>query len=87
MNPETAPSKVDLQPLLVDIAGLAKLLARSVASLYRDEAAGRLPAGLRLGGSKRWRYDEICDWVRAGAPNRVVWERLATTKGTAEPNG
>lgn len=62
-----------LPPLLIDIGMLSELLHRSVASLHRDDAAGRLPAGLRLGASKRWRYAEIVEWVQAGMPDRAIW--------------
>jgi predicted DNA-binding transcriptional regulator AlpA len=58
-------------PLLVDIKGLSKLLQRSVASLHRDEAEGRLPAGIKIGRSKRWRVAEIKAWVEAGAPSQA----------------
>jgi predicted DNA-binding transcriptional regulator AlpA len=71
----------ELPPLLVDMAGLSRLLARSEASLYRDDAAGRLPAGLKLGASKRWRYSEIVAWVEAGMPCRRTWEALRRAKG------
>jgi predicted DNA-binding transcriptional regulator AlpA len=73
-----------LEPLLVDIRGLSRLLSRSVASLWRDDAAGRLPAGLRIGVSKRWRYSEIVAWTEAGCPDRRTWEAL---RGTAQRNG
>ena len=66
----TAP----LTPLLIDINGLAIVLSRSVASLHRDDAAGRLPAALRIGGSKRWRLSEISEWVKAGCPCRSEWQ-------------
>ena len=55
-------------PLLIDIHTLSALLGRSVASLERDQAAGRLPAPVRLGGSKRWRRADIESWVAAGCP-------------------
>src|ERR1700677_1579306 len=64
----------DVAPLLLDIRGLAKLLSRSVGSLWRDDAAGRLPRAVRIGSSKRWRLDEIRDWVSAGCPSRADWE-------------
>jgi len=59
-----------------NIGGLAVLLARSVPSLHRDDAAGRLPAALRIGGSKRWRYAEIAAWVEAGCPPRAEWSAV-----------
>jgi predicted DNA-binding transcriptional regulator AlpA len=70
-----------LPPLLVDICGLSQLLKRSVASLYRDDSAGRLPAGLKIGASKRWRYSEIVAWVEAGCPSRREWEAQKNTNG------
>jgi predicted DNA-binding transcriptional regulator AlpA len=79
-----ASPAVKLPPLLVDIAALAELLARSVPSLHRDDAAGRLPAGLRIGGSKRWRYSDIVAWVELGCPPRAEFEaRQAAANGRA----
>lgn len=65
-----------LTPMLVDLRGLSALLSRSTASLERDDAAGRLPAALWIGGSKRWRYAEIAAWVEGGCPDRRSWEAL-----------
>jgi predicted DNA-binding transcriptional regulator AlpA len=61
-------------PLLLDIKALAVLLARSVPSLHRDDAAGRLPAAVRIGGSKRWRHSDITAWVEMGCPDRAEFE-------------
>ena len=68
-HPAAAPA-----PLLIDINGLAAALARSVPSLHRDDAAGRLPAAVRIGGSKRWRYADIVEWVALGCPRRAEFE-------------
>jgi predicted DNA-binding transcriptional regulator AlpA len=78
LPPSPAPA---LHPLLVDITCLSDLLRRSVASLYRDDSAGRLPAGLRIGASKRWRYSEIVAWVEAGCPDRKTWEARRNANG------
>jgi prophage regulatory protein len=59
-------------PLLIDIHTLAALLTRSVASLERDQATGRLPAPVRIGGSKKWRRADIEAWVAAGCPARTA---------------
>jgi predicted DNA-binding transcriptional regulator AlpA len=69
-----APPHPEGTPLLIDIHDLARLLDRSVASLYRDAAAGRLPDAVRLGGSKRWRAAEITAWVAAGCPDNRTWQ-------------
>lgn len=62
-------------PLLIDIKCLAVLLNRSVASLERDQAAGRLPAPVRIGSSKKWRRADIEVWVAAGCPARTPTAR------------
>jgi predicted DNA-binding transcriptional regulator AlpA len=78
-----APEAASLPPLLIDMAGLSRLLARSEASLYRDDAAGRIPAGRKLGASKRWIYSEIVAWVDAGMPCRRQWEAMKGTKNAS----
>ena len=70
----TTPEPAGPAPLLIDIHALAALLGRSVASLERDQAAGRVPAPVRLGGSKKWRRAEIEAWVAAGCPPRREWD-------------
>ena len=72
-----------LEPLLVDFAGLAKLLCRSVASLYRDRAAGRLGVEpVRLCGSVRFSVEEVRAWVAAGCPTRRAWEAIKATQNS-----
>src|SRR5262249_27446510 len=63
-----------MAPLLLDINALALVLSRSVPSLYRDDAAGRIPAAVRVGGSKRWRASDIALWVELGCPPRSEFE-------------
>jgi len=63
-----------LNPLLVSIRDLAVLLSRSEIALHRDDAAGRLPRSIRLGGSKRWRRTDIEAWVEMGCPKRAEFE-------------
>jgi predicted DNA-binding transcriptional regulator AlpA len=67
------PTAKEPAPLLTDINGLSRLLQRSVASLHRDDAAGRIPAGVKIGSSKRWRVGEIAAWIEAGCPRRLEW--------------
>ena len=79
------PAVAEPAPLLVDIRGLSKLLSRSVASLWRDESAGRLPAALRIGASKRWRVSEITAWTEAGCPPRREWEAIKAAQRNGRP--
>ncbi len=75
---EAGPDPPSPHPLLMSVRHLARLLARSVPSLRRDDTAGRLPAAVRIGGSKKWRRDEILAWVAAGCPDRTTWAVTAT---------
>ena len=80
-NTAEAPAPDVGEGLLIDIDQLSVLLRRSVASLERDQAAGRLPAQVYVGGSKRWRRAEIVAWVAAGCPPRARWEEIRTAGG------
>jgi predicted DNA-binding transcriptional regulator AlpA len=72
----TAPT---LEALLVpaDVAG--PMCGRSEASWWRDHAAGRAPAPVKLGGRTLWRVEELRRWVAAGCPDRRDWEARAHT--------
>jgi hypothetical protein len=63
-----------LPPALISFRGLADVLNRSLASLARDDALGRIPRGVRIGGSRRWDPLEIQRWIDAGCPHRAEWE-------------
>src|SRR5262245_49137729 len=71
-----APAGVQSEPLLVSAAVAAGLCGRSEASWWRDHAAGRVPAPVKLGGSTRWRVGELKAWVDAGCPDRKTWAAL-----------
>jgi len=62
------------QPLLLLSAeALADRLGFSVRTIWRLRSAGKLPASLKIGGSIRWRAEEIAAWVRAGCPDASTW--------------
>ena len=81
-----APAHVPtIQAMLVpaDVAG--SMCARSEASWWRDHAAGRIPAPIKLGGRTLWRVQELRDWVEAGCPSRKNWETLKATRNGGRP--
>ena len=57
-----------------DVAG--PMCGRSEASWWRDHAAKRVPAPIKLGGRTLWRVQELRGWVEAGCPDRRTWEAL-----------
>ena len=70
------------QPLLLLSAEtLADRLGFSVRTIWRLRSAGKLPPSLKIGGSVRWRADEIDAWIRAGCPDMKTWssDRFRTT--------
>jgi predicted DNA-binding transcriptional regulator AlpA len=71
-----APATSTVEALLVpaDVAG--PLCGRSEASWWRDHAAKRIPAPIRLGGRTLWRVQELREWVEAGCPDRKTWEAI-----------
>jgi predicted DNA-binding transcriptional regulator AlpA len=74
------PTAAAAPSLLVDIRELSALLSRSAGALERDQAAGRLPAPIYVGGSRRWRRGEVEAWVAAGCPDRKTWEAIQAAR-------
>ena len=65
-----------IAPLCTDAAGIALMLNVSLRTVRRLDDAGRLPAALPLGRSKRWSIAEIEDWIAAGSPPRRQWTAM-----------
>ena len=66
------------KPLLVDARGAARLSGICRAKWFELQSAGKVPAPIRTLGTRcpRWSVEELRDWVRAGCPDRVQWERV-----------
>jgi predicted DNA-binding transcriptional regulator AlpA len=63
-------------PLAVDAKRLSKRLSVGVRTIRSLDAAGKLPAAVRLGSRKVWVLDEIRAWLDAGAPDRKTWAAI-----------
>ncbi|MEX0701311.1 MAG: helix-turn-helix domain-containing protein [Planctomycetales bacterium] len=70
---ESLPDSRQEQSPLLTAPEVARLLRLSDRTVRRLDSAGRLPRGLRIGGSKRWRRDELLAWIAAGCPRRTEW--------------
>ncbi|MGD8452211.1 MAG: helix-turn-helix domain-containing protein [Phycisphaerae bacterium] len=54
---------------LLGIRDVCALLGRcSARSVYRLCDAGKMPFGFKLNGMRRWRRDELLDWIAADCP-------------------
>ena len=76
MTDEARSGDVSESPQLLRASGVSAMLDKSVRSVWRDHAADRLPKPIRIGGSVRWRKEEVVRWIRAGCPDRHTWERM-----------
>jgi predicted DNA-binding transcriptional regulator AlpA len=63
-----------IEPMLVPAKLAAPMCGRSVASWWRDHAARRVPAPVKLGGRTLWRVEELRQWISAGCPDRQAWD-------------
>ena len=43
----------------------------SVRTLWRLRAAGKVPPPIRLGGSVRWRMQELETWIASGCQDQL----------------
>jgi excisionase family DNA binding protein len=58
-RPETPPS----EDTLLTTDELAELLKCDRRTVRRLELSGEVPGGIRIGGSKRWRADDVRCWL------------------------
>ena len=58
---------------LITAGQLARLLSISERTVYRLKSAHRLPESVNLGGSVRWRLDDVRRWIDDGCP--ILGER------------
>ena len=58
----------DELPVLLTIRELAKILKISQRSIWRLVSSGKLIQPLHIGGSIRWRQDEVFKWIERGCP-------------------
>ena len=70
-----------LDPLLVCAKDAAALIGVSLRTFRAMDAAGRIPAPVRLSpGCVRWRLSELRAWVAADSPPRAEWAARSATR-------
>jgi predicted DNA-binding transcriptional regulator AlpA len=74
----TLPGAVE--PMLVPAKVAAPRCGRSEPSWWRDNAAGRVPAPVKVGRSTLWRVADLEEWVRQGCPSRKEFEARKRAK-------
>lgn len=78
MSTTTVSGQADqaLSPLL-DAREAASLCGLGLSTWWRYSSAGKIPAPVRIGGSVRWRREELYRWMDAGCPAREKWDAMA----------
>lgn len=67
--PEGNNNAVPSNRLLINVDELSSLLSMSPRTIWRKLSAGQMIQPVRIGGSTRWRLDEVQAWVEAGCPH------------------
>ena len=63
-------------PVLLTAREAARLCGFSLRTWWRLDSAGKIPAAIRFGRSKRWSAETLRAWVKAGCPDRKCWESM-----------
>lgn len=63
-------------PLLIPDVECARLAGISRSTWWKLDSTARVPKCVKVGGSTRWHRQEIGAWIKAGCPNREVWEQM-----------
>lgn len=55
-------------PLLITVEEFAELMQLSVRTIWRLNSSGQVPKPVRIGGTVRWRLEEVRNWIAEGCP-------------------
>ena len=66
----------EVEPMLIDAVGLASILNIGRSSVFKLNAAGRIPSPLKVGRATRWSVEDIRKWVELGCPRREVFDTM-----------
>ena len=56
------------RPMLIDVNSVARMLGIAPITVWRLVSAGKIPPGIKLGGSRRWNLAMIERFVEEGCP-------------------
>lgn len=67
-RPPQYPAAMEQSPALITVGELAKILKVSTRTVWRLVSAGKLMPPIRVGGARRWKFDQVRRWIDAGCP-------------------
>ena len=65
-TPKSAASERRIETMLATADEVAAMLGVSTRTVWRLLSSGQLVEPVRLGGSVRWRLDEVRQWINNG---------------------
>ena len=68
------------ESLLITAEEFGRLLGISERSIWRLNSAGHVPKPVRIGGSVRWRRNDVMDWIHAGCPTETSRDNASRRK-------
>jgi len=68
--------KTIMEEKLLTATAVGQMLSLSKRQVFRLNSSGLIPSPVRIGGSVRWRENEIVEWLQAGAPDRKTWNSI-----------
>jgi predicted DNA-binding transcriptional regulator AlpA len=67
---------IDEGKLLISAAEMGRLLGVNKSTVWSWHSSGRIPQPVKIGGTTRWRTEEIRQWIDEGCPARARWEQV-----------
>ncbi len=64
----TAIASPAVEPAMIDVKGVARMIGCSSRHVARLAEDGRLPPPVKIGRLVRWPRQTILDWISAGCP-------------------
>ena len=75
-------------PVLLTDEQAAALCNISRSTLWRLCSEDKIPPPVRIGGSTRWRLQDLIEWIEMGCPPRDRWEAMRRgARGAARRRG
>lgn len=74
----TTVATVESSPPLLSAREAASLCGLGLSTWWRYLSSGKIPAPVRIGGSVRWRRNELHAWMAANCPPREKWEAMTS---------
>jgi len=69
-TPDTSTTAASLVPELLTTKQAAELLSIGERTLWRHSRSGIAPAPVKIGGTVRYRRDDMLQWIAAGCPRK-----------------